>query len=191
MNIPYRYFRINGGSVLTAYNEFIALRAKQTEERNALAVEFGAGGTYASDREVRGLIFAKNANIPDGWVPVKGVDGTYKPPMGNATKAIRERFGNSRLVSWRDLHKAIAGDVFGVMGGRAEGGGIRCCFCHVETWKKHDESDGACLILCMPCNGESGRKWQPPEDCVEIKTSAYWHIREASASPEDKAEDED
>lgn len=176
MSKEYYYYKVTGGAVRAAYERWLAVYKQQKAARDALAVSFGASGTYANRNVVKGLVFEEGQTPPDGWRTVDGERTVFAPyGPGKAAKDIRKRFREHPLHDATDLQDAVIGKPshFRFMDGMC----IR--FMTFELL-------GDQFILLVPKverpgavnDGESG--WEPPDDqCVALKTSEYWQLKEA------------
>lgn len=170
MSAPeYLYYKITGGLVMAAYKKFVALRSSQGEARQAIEKEFGAKGSYGSDRGLVGLIFDRP---PAGWRQIKQEPTAYRPPLGKAGREITKRLASCRLDGAKKFQALVMGHDNPFLFMR----GMTCLFMIYERI-------GKTLILCVPFIEnpavEHLERWTPPDKhCVRIKTSQYWALKE-------------
>lgn len=169
------YFRVDGGKVGAAIDQFVALRKQQRDARTAFEKEFGAKGTYGNDRGLDGLVFDEG-KAPEGWRPVRNVPTVYRPPLGKVGREIKERMQRLPLAGGREFQAMVLGkdDMFRFMTS------LTIHYIVFEYVGKH-------RILVVPKSNkpavESARHdWQPPDEhCVPLKMSEYWALKEEAA----------
>lgn len=174
MNPEHRFFIVDDGPVLEIYEAFIAERESQFQARQDFAEEFGGTATYGNSHGIAGLFYEGGATPPEGWQKVGGQIGIFKPPKGNAGKAIRKRMAELECIGLAEFHHRVHGGI-GVFGGQSSiGHGIAIRYTFPEMI-------GGVLVLKAP----GGIEWESlPEGVREIKASEYWKMKEENPENE-------
>lgn len=176
MSGDYLYYKVTGGAVMAAKERFVARRSAEFEKRQELAKEFGASGTYADRDTVVGLVFEEGETPPSDWVKVPRESKVWKPnPRTKEGKALKAKF-NLPLSDLRQFQTEVLGtfDYFRFMDGLT------------VRWMGY-ETIGDTLVLLVPKRTEND-SWTPPdEQCVLLKTSEYWALKEQHQDEKAKA----
>lgn len=177
MSKEYLYYKVTGGAVQAAYDRWRATYDTQREVRNELLLEFGSSGCYASPQHVVGLVFTGDSKPPAGWKAVIGEPTVFRPHGGAVgMKAIRKRFEAAKLNDAEAFQAEVLGkhNPFHFMDGLS----IRFMVF---------EFIGKTLVLLVPKleqprEGTGEGRFTPPDDqCVLMKTSEYWQLKELLA----------
>ncbi len=169
--MDYTYYRVIGGKVKAAFDRFVALREEQHSARKRLMAEFGASGIYANEHVVEGFIFKNDASVPAGWKPHAKEPKVHRPHgPGADKKALRARFRNdyplAGIQKFQDLVIGERSDLHFMSGLRISTMGF--------------ELIGEALVLLVPKIEET--PWSPPDaECVPIRASEYWTLKEVEA----------
>lgn len=160
-----RYFKVTGGAVQKAIDEFLILRNQHIDAQQAFLKEVGGQQTYGNERVVAGIFFKDG--VPEGWRRER--NHGYCVPAGRTpeAKALRARMRNLPCAGAEKFTDIVLGtpSVFRFMEGLAIG------------WMGF-EKIGDTMILSVP--KVSSNPWEPPDEfCSELKMSEYWQLKES------------
>ncbi len=166
MDTERNYFKITGGAVKAAFDRFMTTRIAQVKARKDFCTEHGASGSYASWKEVSGLVFEEGQKPTDLTIWEHMHQNIWKP-KGN-TKQARELRKRMRALPLADA-QIFQSEVLGVNNAFTFMIGLRVLFMSFE----HIEEQ---LILSVPI---TPTPWTPPDEhCVPLKMSEYWEMKE-------------
>jgi hypothetical protein len=169
----YHYFKVIGGAVMDALNKWKAEYTVKRDARNAAMEEFGADKYFGNSAGLQGLVFTPGKE-PEGWEKVRGHYDVYKPT--GKTKAGREL---RRRLARLDVPDALQFQRY-VLGEKTDNpfrfmDGLSMYYMVFETI-------GEVTILKVPKTPQKDQ-WTPPDDqCIPLKTSEYWQIKESESA---------
>ena len=173
----YRYFKVTGGKIKAAVDDFCKTRREQTRNRIEFAKEVGAVATYANESEVIGFVFADGQTTPKGWVCVSAENKAWRP-FGNAKgnrKLFRRMREDYKLWGCYQLQELVQEQCGGNLNVFRFMIGNRFKLMSLEF------QETGLALLCVPAGewDSAKQKWTPPDDgCVELKMSEYWKMKE-------------
>ena len=179
--MDYNYFRITGGKVKEAYDDFSRDNAEGRRKGHALCEKYGASGWRPGCNGIIGFEFEKG-KVPTGWRKHKMHRDLCVPGVKNAEhNMIQLAMEDAKVPNWKmfQCHKLYLGlDAWAF---RTSGNGFT--WLHVEAHGVNREI----LILAVPAapiahsEDTSNYVYIPPDEfCIPIKRSEYWQIVEES-----------
>lgn len=174
MDHKFAYY-IAGGKSLDAAREVQAGLKVAAVEIEQIKAEFGAKGVMRMSTRISGLVFDADA-APAGWRKDYGAGTRFYAPYRKtkADKAIWAKFHAVKIPD-ASTFSALIGMGGGIMTGPGSSGhGFTISYAFYEML-----SDGRMVItIPLPEAGSEAAPFVPP-DCVPLKVSEYFALKEA------------